>query len=102
MIKRQEDLKSPETTSKGQLMKMKHMGQLWLTAEVRDLETRVKGKTALSPYLVIDADSLIQYTSMVKQLVYSRKFIVLVPSAGWLLLVFFFSFCCLSNRNCYF
>ncbi|GJQ88314.1 hypothetical protein Trydic_g3793 [Trypoxylus dichotomus] len=80
VIKRQDELKPFETT-KGQLMKMKHMGQLWLTAEVRDLESRVKGKTALSPYLVIDADSLILYTSMVKQLVYSRKFIVLVPSA---------------------
>ncbi|KRT78356.1 hypothetical protein AMK59_6526 [Oryctes borbonicus] len=80
IIKREDELKPFETT-KGQLMKMKHMGQLWLTAEVRDLESRVKGKTALSPYLVIDADSLILYTPMVKQLVYSRKFIVLVPSA---------------------
>lgn len=67
---------------KSQLLKMKHMGQLWLTAEVKDLETRVKGKPSLSPYLVIDADSLILHTQMVKQLVYSRKFIVLVPSAG--------------------
>lgn len=66
-------------------MKMKHMGQLWLTAEVRDLESRVRGKTALSPYLVIDADALIIHTPMVKQLVYSRKFIVLVPSAGMFL-----------------
>lgn len=67
---------------KGQLSKMKHMGQLWLAAEVRELENRVRGKAALSPYLVIDVDCLIKYTAMVRQLVFSRKFIVLVPTAG--------------------
>lgn len=66
----------------GQLNKMKHMGQLWLAAEVRALESRVGGKSALSPYLVLDADALIKYTFMVKNLVNSRKFIVLVPTAG--------------------
>ncbi|KAJ8926661.1 hypothetical protein NQ314_020964 [Rhamnusium bicolor] len=65
----------------GQLTKMKHMGQLWLAAEVRALESRVGGKAALSPYLVLDADALIKYTFMVKHLVHSRKFIVLVPTA---------------------
>lgn len=68
-----------------QLNKMKHMGQLWLAAEVRALENRVGGKAALSPYLVLDADALIKYTFMVKNLVNSRKFIVLVPSAGKIL-----------------
>ncbi|CAH1100209.1 unnamed protein product [Psylliodes chrysocephalus] len=68
--------------SNGQLNKMKHMGQLWLAAEVRALENRVgAGKGALSPYLVLDADALIKYTFMVKQLVHARKFIVLVPTA---------------------
>ncbi|EEZ98670.2 nonsense-mediated mRNA decay factor SMG5 [Tribolium castaneum] len=66
---------------KGQLMKMKHMGQLWLASEVRALENRVKGKASLSPYLVLDADALIKYTFMVKHFVQSRKFIVLIPSA---------------------
>nr|XP_023021557.1 protein SMG5 [Leptinotarsa decemlineata] len=65
----------------GQLTKMKHMGQLWLAAEVRALESRMGGKAALSPYLVLDADALIKYTYMVKHLVHSRKFIVLVPTA---------------------
>ncbi|XP_060524968.1 nonsense-mediated mRNA decay factor SMG5 [Cylas formicarius] len=65
----------------GQISKMKHMGQLWLAAEVRTLETRVGDKPSLSPYLVLDADTLIKYTYMVKQLVYSRKFIVLIPAA---------------------
>lgn len=73
-----------ELESHGQLthVKMKHMGQLWLAAEVNALESRVKGKASLSPYLVLDADALIKYTFMVKHLVNSRKFIILVPSAG--------------------
>lgn len=68
--------------SKGQMVKMKHMGQLWLAAEVRALESRVRGKASLSPFLVLDCDALIKYTYMVKHLVNSRKFIVVVPSAG--------------------
>ncbi|RZB40887.1 SMG5 [Asbolus verrucosus] len=70
-----------ESENKGQLMKMKHMGQLWLASEVRALENRVKGKASLSPYLILDADALIKYTFMVKHFVHSRKFIVLIPSA---------------------
>lgn len=72
------------------------MGQLWLAAEVRALENRVGGKAALSPYLVLDADALIKYTFMVKNLVNSRKFIVLIPSAGkiveWLKYICFNSY----------
>lgn len=75
--------KSKEENGGGQqLMKMKHMGQLWLAAEVKALENSVsRGKPSLSPYLVLDADALIKYTYMVKHLVNSRKFIVLVPTA---------------------
>lgn len=68
---------------RGQLLKMKHMGQLWLAAEVRDLENRVRSKStaaALSPYLVIDIASLTSHLAVVKMLVNARKFIVLVPS----------------------
>lgn len=67
--------------SLGQLSKMKHMGQLWLAAEVRALENRVKSKTSLSPYLVLDVDSLIQSTAIVKHLVNSKKFITVIPLA---------------------
>lgn len=70
---------------------MKHMGQLWLAAEVKDLENRVKDKTSLSPYLVVDADALMKYTSIIKHLIYSRKFIVLVPSAGNIVVFFIFT-----------
>ncbi|CAG9864929.1 unnamed protein product [Phyllotreta striolata] len=71
-----------DRSNEGKLSKMKHMGQLWLAAEVRALESRVgAGRVALSPYLVLDADALIKYTYIVKHLVHSRKFIVLVPTA---------------------
>lgn len=66
--------------SKGKLMQ--DMGQLWLRAEVRDLETKIKHTTHLPPYLVLDCDALIHHISLVKQLVRSSKFIVLIPSIG--------------------
>lgn len=64
--------------------------KMWLASEVRALENRVGGvgvgygggKATLSPYLVLDADALIRYTYAVKQLVHSRKFVVIVPSTG--------------------
>lgn len=61
---------------------MKDMGQLWLAAEVQDLESRVQGRTAFSPYLVLDVAALIHYTHLAKQFVSARKFIVLVPVIG--------------------
>lgn len=51
--------------------------------------SRVRGKASLSPYLVLDADALIKYTFMVKHFVHSRKFIVLIPTAGECPLSFF-------------
>jgi len=68
--------------NKGQLMQS--MGQLWLRAEVRALESRVGGSNGtetLSPYLVLDADALIGHTPLVRQLVSARRFILLVPTA---------------------
>ncbi|CAG2062510.1 unnamed protein product [Timema podura] len=60
---------------------MHHMGQLWLRAEVRDLESRVRRRgAAFSPYLAVDGDALIYHIHLVKQLVGARKFIVLIPS----------------------
>nr|CAD7260865.1 unnamed protein product [Timema shepardi] len=64
---------------RGQLMH--HMGQLWLRAEVRDLESRVRRRgAAFSPYLAVDGDALIYHIHLVKQLVGARKFIVLIPN----------------------
>lgn len=66
---------------KGKLMK--NMGQLWLQAEVKDLESRVrKTPCDFSPYLVVDAEALIEHIFLIKQLVGSRQFIVVIPAVG--------------------
>lgn len=62
---------------------MKNMGQLWLKAEVRDLESRVRRRAGnFSPYLVVDSEALIEHIVLVKQLVGSRQFIVIIPAVG--------------------
>lgn len=64
---------------------MKEMGQLWLEAEVKNLESKVK-QTAkvnlLTPYLVVDCEALTQHCITIKKLVSSRQFVVLIPTAG--------------------
>ncbi|XP_034241326.1 protein SMG5 isoform X2 [Thrips palmi] len=62
---------------------MHNMGQLWLRAEVQNLETSVKRGSkgaSFSPYLVLDVDALTKYCQLVGQLMASRKFIMVVPS----------------------
>ncbi|KAF4529420.1 hypothetical protein B566_EDAN003514 [Ephemera danica] len=66
--------------SKRQLMH--HMGRLWLRAEVRELERAVRkreGACTFSPYIVVDAEALLHHAALVKQLVFSRKFVVIIP-----------------------
>lgn len=75
---------------------MKNMGQLWLKAEVRDLESRVRRRAGnFSPYLVVDSEALIEHIVLVKQLVGSRQFIVIIPAVGKRMLLFF----CLLGGN---
>lgn len=70
---------------------MKNMGQLWLKAEVRDLESRVRRKEGnFSPYLVVDSEALIEHIALVKQLVGSRQFIVIIPAVGKYLKIIMF------------
>lgn len=65
--------------SKGKLMR--HMGKLWLKAEVRALESRLRFRL-MSPYLVPDHEALIKHTATLKRLLYARKFIVIIPAVG--------------------
>lgn len=65
--------------SKGKLMR--HMGRLWLKAEVRALETRLRSRL-MSPYLVPDHEALAKHTPALKRLVYAKKFIVVIPTVG--------------------
>jgi hypothetical protein len=84
---------NPNSSSRrGQLMH--HMGQLWLRAEVRDLESRVRHRRAtFSPYLAVDSDALIHHMHLVKQLVGARKFIILIPTVGMYIVLTFGIIC---------
>lgn len=66
------------------LNKSEIMGKLWLRNEVRTLESEVSRKPVLhvTPFLVMDADALTDYPGIVKSLLKSKKFVVLIPSAG--------------------
>ncbi|XP_039441979.1 nonsense-mediated mRNA decay factor SMG5 [Culex pipiens pallens] len=60
------------------------MGQLWLRDEVKKLETKVKREVkniTLTPYLMLDSACLTEYTSIVKNLVKTKKFVILIPTA---------------------
>ncbi|XP_066994080.2 nonsense-mediated mRNA decay factor SMG5 [Anabrus simplex] len=57
----------------------KHMGELWLRAEVSSLESRRSRRPRFSPYLAVDAEALTYHLHLVKQLVGARKFIILIP-----------------------
>ncbi|XP_065334944.1 nonsense-mediated mRNA decay factor SMG5 isoform X1 [Cloeon dipterum] len=62
---------------------MQHMGQLWLQEEVRNLESRVshgKGNCAFSPYIVVDSSALLSKLHLVKLLIKSKQFVVVIPS----------------------
>lgn len=65
--------------SRGKLMR--HMGKLWLKAEVCALETRLRSRL-MSPYLVPDHEALAKHTPALKRLVYAKKFIIVIPSVG--------------------
>ncbi|XP_054710561.1 nonsense-mediated mRNA decay factor SMG5-like [Uloborus diversus] len=60
---------------------MRSMAHLWLKAEVNDLENLVEGGSApqLSPYLVCDTSLLCYNLSALRQLIMSKRFIVVVP-----------------------
>ncbi|XP_014218469.1 protein SMG5 [Copidosoma floridanum] len=63
--------------SKGKMMR--HMGKLWLKAEVHALENRLYHRL-MSPYLVPDHEAFSRFMPVIKHLVYAKKFIVVVPS----------------------
>ncbi|XP_055596554.1 nonsense-mediated mRNA decay factor SMG5 [Uranotaenia lowii] len=59
------------------------MGQLWLRNEVKTLESKFKKvvNITLTPYLMLDSTCLTEYTSIVKNLVKTKKFVILIPTA---------------------
>jgi hypothetical protein len=64
---------------------MQEMGQLWLKAEVNEIETKmrkVQTSRSLPPYLVLDCDAFVNHPFLIKQLVGAKKFIVIIPNTG--------------------
>lgn len=57
------------------------MGKLWLKSEIQSLESK-KHSVALTPYIMLDSKCLTDYLYIVKNLVKSKKFVVLIPKAG--------------------
>lgn len=68
----------------GEESKYEIMGKLWLRNEVKTLETMVKKGpiNKFTPYLVLDSKSLTEHLVIVKSLIQSKKFVMLVPSSG--------------------
>lgn len=77
-------LLSDKENSGEETTKFEIMGKLWLQNEVKTLETIVKKGPVNkhTPYLVLDTKSLTQHLSLVKNLIQSKKFVILVPNAG--------------------
>lgn len=57
------------------------MGKLWLRNEIQTLESK-SNSISLTPYLILDSKSLTNYLNIVKNLVKTKKFVVLIPAAG--------------------
>ncbi|XP_033109667.1 protein SMG5-like [Anneissia japonica] len=69
-----------EETRRNQLMR--DMAQLRLQTEVQQLEGSIQpSEGSLSPYLVPDADTLINHLGLIKQLASSARFIIVIPKA---------------------
>lgn len=64
--------------------KFEIMGKLWLRSEVKTLESEMSRKPVepVTPFLVMDAAALTDSAQMVKNLIKTKKFVVLIPSAG--------------------
>lgn len=59
------------------------MGKLWLKSEIQSLESRKQfSSVALTPYVMLDSKCLTDFLYIVKNLVKSKKFVVLIPKAG--------------------
>ncbi|XP_067620144.1 nonsense-mediated mRNA decay factor SMG5 isoform X2 [Eurosta solidaginis] len=73
-----------EERSEAMSKKCEIMGKLWLKNEVESLEEELRRNPLniiMTPFLVVDAKALTEYNGIVKNLVKSKKFIVLIPNA---------------------
>lgn len=73
---------APEDNSRQTDKKNELMGKLWLKSEIQTLESKKHSSVALTPYIMLDSKCLSEYLYIVKNLVKSKKFVVLIPKAG--------------------
>lgn len=75
-----------DTSDEDKLIDKKNelMGKLWLRNEVQNLESQMikPANVALTPFLMLDSKSLTDYLYIVKNLVKTKKFVVLIPTSG--------------------
>ena len=61
---------------------MENMAQLWLQQEVQDLEGQ-ESRGKYSPYIVVDQTAImINHMAFIKDILASKRFLVIVPQAG--------------------
>ena len=74
----EDDITKEEKSLKNKQAMMQNMAQLWLQQEVRDLEkgSRVTHRT----YVIVDHWALISHLNLVKDVVDSRRYVVIIPS----------------------
>ena len=82
LCKENDSMNIKENNTKQIDMKNELMGKLWLKSEIKSLESKKHSSVALTPYIMLDSNCLTDYLYIVKNLVKSKKFIVLIPSAG--------------------
>lgn len=78
-LKSKNSVVAPEDVEK----KNELMGKLWLKSEIKTLESKkLPSAVPLSPYIMPDSKCLSEHFSIVKNLVNSKKFVLLIPQAG--------------------
>lgn len=80
--KENEALNYKEDHAKQIEIKNELMGKLWLKSEIQMLESKKHSSVVLTPYIMLDSGCLTDYLYIVKNLVKSKKFVVLIPNAG--------------------
>lgn len=61
------------------------LGQAWLKSEVNKLDSQIRHNNearSFSPLLVLSTEVLASSPGLVKQLVYARTFLLVIPSLG--------------------
>lgn len=82
-VKLQTDFNVKIASNRKDVNKHELMGKLWLQHEIETLEAKIsKTPIVMTPYLVVDIKSLVNHLPIVKDLMTTRRFVILIPNAG--------------------